>query len=356
MKHLQMKQIKLLMVLGILMVSTLGCFGCGIFDLLLDGDNEQVLEVNEDGSVEVNATAAADAEFAVQTRVAEVEATQQFLVENLQKTVQVMLSADAQSITPLPEETPVPVNTPPPPGVNTLSVSANTNCRSGPGLSYDRLDIVYVGQNVEVLGVDASGAYYIVRAPNGSTCWLWSHYVTLNGDTGSITVMTPPAPPETIIVDNWQDGIYIHISKDFSWEGHWVSGGPGGMTFGDWYNADVSNCDDCWRYASQEIDITRSGDYLEIIMTDQTFWLDGSTGTNIHYGIAQVSEDNSMAVGSFYLVDQSFSSGVTDSWTWEWPIVLYQNGNPDQFVGDFDSWPLCGAREGAAIPMPCTWP
>ena len=67
------------------MVSTLGCLRCGILDTLYDKGDEHVLAVILTMALsEVNATAAADAEFAVQTRVAELEATLQFLVENLQ--------------------------------------------------------------------------------------------------------------------------------------------------------------------------------------------------------------------------------------------------------------------------------
>ncbi len=344
------------------MVSTLGCFGCGIFNLLSDEEDKPVVEVNEDGSVEVNPTAAANAEFAVQTRVVEVEATQQFLMENLQKTVQVLVTADAQSITPMPENSPMPVYTPPSPGVTTLSVSANTNCRSGPGLSYDRLDIVYVGQNVEVLGVDASGAYYIVRAPNGQICWLWSHYAILNGDTESLVVMTPPAPPTTVIIEDWHDDPFIQTSEGFSWEGNWIVGVDSGMTVAESYNPGVSDCNECWRVASEEIHFTRSGDFLEVIGTQQTYWLNGDTATNTWYGVAQVSEDNSMVIGVFYLWEQTFSTGLGEgSYPLNLPFIFYQNGNPDQFVGDsyylnYSHHPLCGAREGAAIPSPCSGP
>jgi len=320
-----------------------------------------VIEIMDDGSVEVNATAAAEAEFAIQTRIAEIEATQQLLINNIEATAQALRPTNDSSDPDMSQGTPTPFDpksfqTPPPSGVKTVSVSVNTNCRSGPGVGYERLDIVYTGQDVEVLGMDASGAYYIVRSPNGSICWLWSHYATLQGGIDSLVVMTPPAPPQTIVIDDWQDEIFIQFSEDFSWEGHWVTGAHGGRSHADWYNAQVSDCDECWRYEYQEIDITRSGNYLEMEMTDHSYWLDGSTAISIHYGLAQVSEDNSMAVGSFYLVEQFFSEGYTDLWAWDWPILLFQNGNPNQIVGDYNSWPQCAAREGGAFPVPCTFP
>lgn len=334
---------------------------CSLFSQSLPKDDEPVIEIKDDGSVEVNATAAAEAEFAVQTQIAGIEATQQSLVEKVEATAQALRPTNDSSDLNVPQVTPTPIDpkslqTPPPAGVTTVSVSVNTNCRSGPGVNYERMDIVYVGQDVEVLGVDTSGAYYIVRSPNGSTCWLWSHYATLHGEQDSLVVMTPPAPPQTIVIDDWQDEIFIKISEEFSWQGHWVTGAPGGQSHADWYNAQIGDCDECWRYKSQEIDIARSGDYLEIVMTDHSYWFDGSTAISIHYGLAQVSEDNSMAVGSFYLIEQFFSDGYTDTWAWDNPILLFQNGNPNQIVGSYSSWPQCAAREGAAFPVPCTWP
>ena len=355
-----MKHKKILILLICLLIFTMACT-CG----LLPNKEKPAIEINDDGSVEVNATGAAQSEFALQTQIAGIEATQQSLIQNVEGTAQALRPTDDLADPNSQQATATPIDpgtytTPPAPGTTTLNVSVNTNCRSGPGIGYQAIDSVLAGQNVEVLGVDASGAYYIVRSPNGSTCWLWSHYATVQGDENSLVVMTPPAPPQNVNINDWQDQVVIHSSEEFTWEGHWVSGAPGGQSYVDSYNAQASTCDECFRYASHVLDINRQGDFLDIKLTEETYWLDGSSAVATAYGVAQVSEDNTMVVGSFYRRELVYSNGVTSSNTSDFPFFWSQNGNPNQFVSDFGYyqyiWVPCAAREGAAFPVPCNWP
>lgn len=94
-----------------------------------------------------------------------------------------------------------------------------TNCRSGPGTNYGILDVVPAGQPVEVLGKDNSGAYYVVLSPNGQTCWLWSHYASVNGNTDALVQMTPPAPQKDVYTSDWIEPVTIQVSDEFSWGG-----------------------------------------------------------------------------------------------------------------------------------------
>ena len=359
-----MKNIKPLIILFLFVFSILAC---SFFNQFLPKTKEPMIEIKDDGSVEVNATAAAEAEFAVQTQIAGIEATQQSLIEKVEATAQALRPTDDPSEPDAPQGTPTPIDpksyqTPPAAGATTVNVSANTNCRSGPGINYEQIDIVYSGQEVEVLGVDESGAYYIVRSPNGSICWLWSHYATLNGDKNTLALMTPPAPPTGYITDDWEnteiyDWLNIKVSDQFSWQGYWIAGGLQGQSQADWYNSFVGDCPECFRFDSFELEISRSGDFLDIVITKHLYWLDGDSRIDISYGIAQVSEDNGMAVGSIYLTSNMvWIRNETDEYAWDHPILWYQNGNPNQFVGDYVQWISCGAREGAAIPVPCTWP
>ena len=350
-----MKNIKILISSIFLLFFMLAC---SLFSQFLTKNNEPVIETKEDGSLEVNATAAAQAELAFQTQIAGIEATQQYLIEKVEATAQALRPTDSTNAlqgTPTPFD-PSSFQTPPPSGVTTVSVSNNTNCRSGPGVSYTQLDIVYVGQEVEVLGVDGSGAYYIVRSPNGSICWLWSHYAKLHGDNDSLTVMTPPALPQGIVIYDWQDTILVQTSKDFSWQGHWVVGAYDGQSYPNWYNAEVGNCENCFQYKYYEIDVVRSGSYLDIELTEHLSFWEGSSAVAISYGLAQLSEDNAIAVGSFYMTERVESNGYTSAWAWDSPILWYQNGNPNQFIGNSYQSVPCGARGGVAFPIPCTWP
>ncbi len=79
-----------------------------------------------------------------------------------------------------------------------VSVSLETNCRTGPGTAYDLVgNGLQVGQIAEVLGRDSSGQYWIIRDPDRPSviCWLWGQYATVTGDWQSLLVMTPPPTP-----------------------------------------------------------------------------------------------------------------------------------------------------------------
>ncbi len=78
-----------------------------------------------------------------------------------------------------------------------ITVSVPTNCRVGPGVVYDRVGGLQVGEVAEVVGRNTAGNYWVIRNPNrpGETCWLWGEYATLTGYTGILPVLTPPPTP-----------------------------------------------------------------------------------------------------------------------------------------------------------------
>jgi hypothetical protein len=77
-----------------------------------------------------------------------------------------------------------------------VQVSVNTNCRTGPGIIYDLVSALLVGQEAEVVARNAEGSYWVIQNPGGSgTCWLWGFYATVAGPTASLPVWdTPPTP------------------------------------------------------------------------------------------------------------------------------------------------------------------
>jgi hypothetical protein len=81
--------------------------------------------------------------------------------------------------------------------VVTVSVSANTNCRTGPLAIYDLVSILYVGQTAEVVGRDEGGLNWVIRDPDhpARTCWLWGRYATLVGNAEALPVIAPPPTP-----------------------------------------------------------------------------------------------------------------------------------------------------------------
>lgn len=96
---------------------------------------------------------------------------------------------------------------------------------------------------------------------------------------------------------------------------------------------------------------------LNIVLTENIYWLDGSYRTDINYGIGQVSKDNVMAAGYFYREDSQvvifgedgYSVHIDTSEHLEGHTFLwFQDGSPDQVVGNY-----CAGRFGAPFPENC---
>jgi len=97
---------------------------------------------------------------------------------------------------PLPTATPTMTLTPTP-STPHISVSVNTNCRTGPGDAYDRVGALLVGETAEVLARDPYGLFWYIPNPDnpGGKCWVWGQYATIEGETSSLPVFTPPPTP-----------------------------------------------------------------------------------------------------------------------------------------------------------------
>jgi len=298
-----------------------------------------------------DATAAAQVEFAVQTRIAINRATQQALIGLINDTTP---GAESAELLPTPTRIDPSLFPTIPAGVTSVTVETDAYCRTGPSMAFDVVDMVFAGQSVEVLGVGPNDAYYVIRSPRGGECWIWAHDANLSDKAASLPVMTPPAAPAVAIQTG---GDVIRTSTDFSWSGKWIPAAPGGQSFLDWYNAAAGDCDTCAKYDSFEIEITEDKGYLDIQMVEHISWNDGSSVMGVTYGMARLSPDGAMAVGS-YMFTEVTKNGQKEAYPWEGipTIMWYQNGNPDQFVGYFDQWVSCATREGAKIPVPCALP
>jgi hypothetical protein len=100
---------------------------------------------------------------------------------------QLSLPTSTLTLTLEPSLTP----TPPKP---IITVSKNTNCRTGNTKNYDYAGALLTGEQAEIIARD-SGNYWYVRLLSGTTCWLWGEYGTITGDTSSLPVFTPPPSP-----------------------------------------------------------------------------------------------------------------------------------------------------------------
>lgn len=78
-----------------------------------------------------------------------------------------------------------------------ISVSVNTNCRSGPGKVYDLEGALLVGEIAEIYGRDPTNNYWYIRNPDSDPtfCWVWGKYAALIGPALLLPVFTPPPTP-----------------------------------------------------------------------------------------------------------------------------------------------------------------
>lgn len=95
-----------------------------------------------------------------------------------------------------PTITPTPTQTLP-----MISVTANTHCRTGPGLTYDSVDVFQVGEIAVVLaGSTLDNFWYIAQPDNPEEpCWLSGVYANIEGDTSALLILTPAPTPTTSV-------------------------------------------------------------------------------------------------------------------------------------------------------------
>jgi uncharacterized protein YgiM (DUF1202 family) len=142
-------------------------------------------------------------EGAVATALAQTQAAQTSLANALAGTLTAMIPA-TPTLTPTSPFTPTITDTPTPTFTLTLaapmvSVSMDTNCRTGPGNVYDLIGGLKIGETAAVVGRDAYNQYWIIKNPdNLGTCWIWGKYATVAGDTSKLPVIAAPPTPTPV--------------------------------------------------------------------------------------------------------------------------------------------------------------
>ncbi len=89
----------------------------------------------------------------------------------------------------------------PTPGIVQVSVSRETNCRTGPGPVYEALGILRVGQTAEVVGRNFINDNWIIKLSSNPAivCWVWGQYATVSGNWEALPIIkTPPTPTPTV--------------------------------------------------------------------------------------------------------------------------------------------------------------
>ena len=141
-------------------------------------------------------------------------------LEDQAATIVVLTLNAAQTGTP--SKTPEPANSPtlaitrtptatitPTYSIPLLTVDEPTNCRTGPGQSYDVLFTLLAGATVEIVGRYPTNNYWTVEVQGmDEPCWIWGEYSTVSGSHWTVPSVTPPAsatpsPPTAPSISNW---------------------------------------------------------------------------------------------------------------------------------------------------------
>ena len=219
-----------------------------------------------------------------------------------------------EEATPVPSDTPENTSTPTQ-DIPMVSVSQNTNCRTGPAVYYGFVTTLNTGINVEVVGVPSDPSeteYVIVKNPSGSgTCWLWTRYADKTDFAAyNLQQFNTPATPTPTFTP----------TPSFDWSGTWTMWIVGFGPYNANFNVSGNNMNSVFTTSA---DVTLSG----TISGNQQ----GLSGT--------------------------WSTAAPDDGTFQFQI---KSGNLNQFVGSYvDSgitYEWCGAKNGASAPSPCQWP
>jgi hypothetical protein len=181
-----------------------------------------------------------------------------------------------------------------------VSVSVDTNCRTGPGQQFDYVGALFAGETAEVVGKEEFGNYWIIKNPDRpGECWLWSQYATVNGNTSGLPVMTPPPTPTPTFTP----------TPMFDWNGTWTIWiGPG-----------------------------------PFIEDSATFTQTGNILTGSFTIVAPITYSISGTLNS----DWQVFNGVWDDGTFNGVVYMIMDTNLNQFRGNFDGIDaFCGARNG----------
>jgi hypothetical protein len=202
-----------------------------------------------------------------------------------------------------------------------VSVSVETNCRSGPSTAFPALTTILVGEEVQVLATSPLADYVIVLRPGGSgSCWLWLRYASQTdfSSFGLPVATLPPTATPTFTPTPSQTTV------SFDWSGSWQ------------YTITQSNGN-----------VASSGTI--------TFAISGSgaTTTITFIGVSTDLTGTISSNGQSLSGTWSNNGGPGDSGTFQ---IQIKSGNTNQFQGTFVSvnFPavntFCGWRSGSNPP------
>jgi uncharacterized protein YraI len=124
--------------------------------------------------------------------------------QEIQENTPLPTPTQAKAITHTPTSTITPTYS-----VPMLTVNEPTNCRTGPGQSYDLLFTLLPGASVEIVGSYPTNNYWTVKVQGlDEPCWMWGEYATTSGSVWTVPTVVPPptttaSPPTAPSISSW---------------------------------------------------------------------------------------------------------------------------------------------------------
>jgi hypothetical protein len=234
------------------------------------------------------------------------------------------------TITLTATSTSIPTITPTPTlSIPMVTVSVGTNCREGPGLIYNRVDGLLVGEQAEIVSVAPAGLNYVVirRPHEPGDCWLWLEYATVTGDISRLPIaIVPPTPTATFTPTITATGTATPTFTATT-PAPTLFGGSWTMVLaGDTYN---------------NVQLTQTGNTISGTVTIGAGNKVTLTGT--------LGPDGRTVTGTF-----TQSAGAPGNFVWHLFNTLDQYNGQGTVASTAFEW--CGYRAGQSAPVPCQAP
>lgn len=253
-------------------------------------------------------------EAELKTQVAATIAAMQLSDEQGENTLESPLSPEENAPILSPTETITPtiamtktMTMTPTPEQALVSVSIDTNCRSGPGTIYDYVGALLVDEQAEVVGRSEDGGYWIIKNPDrDGECWLWDQYATVQGDTAMLPSYTQPPTP----------------TPAFRWEGTWTL-----------YFTDLSDT----LFMVFPLTITIDGN---------SFLGSGDLGGGDSVNLTGIVSDDYLSVSGTWI-------SPSNNGSFEFFALGINQFQGNMIDKDDVTGGWCGGRDGAGMPSPC---
>jgi len=140
------------------------------------------------GTVSVGTTSVEETSITSTTSLEKPPAIRTDAISTIDKTVLVAVTITPSQITPSSQTA-------------SITSTEDTNCRKGPGVIYEIVGKLLMGQTSDVVAKYQNGKFWLIKNPTNPAqeCWVWDQTTTVTGNIANLPEATPPATPEVTL-------------------------------------------------------------------------------------------------------------------------------------------------------------